>query len=195
MGTGKRIEVHPGTFLVTALMVLTVPFPWILAIIGAATIHELGHLAALRVLSLQVNRIVIGGFGARIETPPLEPAEELICSIAGPVAGLAAILCVRWVPRLAVAALIQSVCNLLPVYPMDGGRVWRAFLALMIGERSADVIGRITDYAVLAVLIPLGLRWYFVSGTGFLVLVIPVIWILRVLLRKIPCKTGGLGLQ
>lgn len=112
--------------MLAALWLLLIPLKWVLGAVLAAAVHELGHLAAVRACGGRVHAIEIGPTGARIETGPMEPGAELLCALAGPVAGGLVCLAWRWVPEAAVMALFQTAFNLLPIFPLDGGRAWRA---------------------------------------------------------------------
>ena len=107
------------------LAVLLLPLRELLGIVLAAAVHELGHLTAMYFLGVPVLGIVFRPSGARIEAGPMEPGVEVICALAGPVAGAVTIFAWKWFPELAVAGLVQTVFNLIPVYPLDGGRVAR----------------------------------------------------------------------
>ena len=107
------------------LAVLLLPLRVLLGIVLAAAVHELGHLTAMYFLGVPVLGIVFRPSGARIEAGPMEPGVEVICALAGPVAGAVTIFAWKWFPELAVAGLVQTVFNLIPVYPLDGGRVAR----------------------------------------------------------------------
>ncbi len=107
------------------LAVLLLPLRVLLGIVLAAAVHELGHLTAMYFLGVPVLGIVFRPSGARIEAGPMEPGVEVICALGGPVAGAVTIFAWKWFPELAVAGLVQTVFNLIPVYPLDGGRVAR----------------------------------------------------------------------
>ena len=107
------------------MAVLLLPLRVLLGIVLAAAVHELGHLTAMYFLGVPVLGIVFRPSGARIEAGPMEPGVEVICALAGPVAGAVTIFAWKWFPELAVAGLVQTVFNLIPVYPLDGGRVAR----------------------------------------------------------------------
>ena len=121
-----RIRVTGRAYLALAFYLLALPVQWIGAVLTAAMIHELGHLIAIWMCGGRVFGMEIDAFGARIETSPMEPKEELLCAMAGPLAGALVCLFWRWLPRTTFCAAVQTAFNLIPVFPLDGGRAWRA---------------------------------------------------------------------
>lgn len=114
-------------------------------------LHELGHALAARRYGIRTNRILllpIGGM-AEFSSIPREPRRELVIAIAGPCVNYALILLIlvcfgapeNWgaigvptswaeVPGALLGMnLVMGLFNLLPAFPMDGGRVLRALLA------------------------------------------------------------------
>jgi Zn-dependent protease len=114
-------------------------------------LHELGHSLTARRYGVQVPRILlmpIGGM-AEFDRIPRRPSAELLITAAGPAVNFAIVLLMLpafwhqlWsdevVPEfsgvnlgvnLLVANMVMGVFNLLPVFPMDGGRIFRALLA------------------------------------------------------------------
>lgn len=120
-----RVRVEGGVWIVLGLAVLLLPLRVLLGIMLAAAVHEIGHLTAMYFLGVPVLGINLHPGGARIEAGPVEPGEEILCALAGPVAGAMTIFAWKWFPELAVAGLVQTVFNLIPIYPLDGGRVAR----------------------------------------------------------------------
>ena len=120
-----RMEADGGFFLVLALMLLLFPLGLVAGITLAALIHECGHLIAVRLTGGRVLAIRLRAGGARIETAPMEPWKAALCALAGPGAGALTIFAWRFFPELALAGLLQTVFNLLPIYPLDGGQVVR----------------------------------------------------------------------
>jgi Zn-dependent protease len=117
-------------------------------------LHELGHSLTARRYGVKVPRILllpIGGM-AEFDRIPRKPSEELLITLAGPAVNfvLAALLfALAWrgliqtddaptytaaalLGQLWLANLIMGVFNLLPVFPMDGGRIFRALLAMKL---------------------------------------------------------------
>lgn len=120
-----EMEIHGGAYVALAVWILLFPIQWVAGALTAALIHEIGHMAAIWAFGGRVWKIVIGPTAARICTQPMDPQTEFWCALAGPLAGSLLLLFWRWIPRTAVCALVQTVFNLLPVYPLDGGRVLR----------------------------------------------------------------------
>ena len=118
-------------------------------------LHEFGHILAARrygIRSPEVTLLPIGGV-ASMPRLPSDPRQELVVALAGPAVNLiiaaalvAALGSLRpWdfeqienphlslIGRLAAANLFLAVFNLIPAFPMDGGRVLHALLAMRIG--------------------------------------------------------------
>jgi Zn-dependent protease len=155
---------------------------YIVALFASVLLHELGHTLVARRYGIRTIEIVmfpIGGV-SRPERQP-KPAEELWISLAGPTVNLLiAVALMAWMTaqqgwvametlreptdanlaeRIAFGNLALFLFNLLPAYPMDGGRILRSVLAL---SRPVEEATRIAAGAGqgLAILIGLaGLLW------------------------------------
>lgn len=113
-------------WLILALMILVLPMKWILSATLAVIIHELGHYTALRLCGVEVMGIRVSTGSVRMRVDRMKPWQEAVCALSGPLAGFSLLLFSRLLPRAAVCGFVHSLYNLLPIYPLDGGRVIRS---------------------------------------------------------------------
>jgi len=155
---------------------------YILGLFASVLLHEIGHALMARRYGIHTTEIVmfpIGGV-SRFERQP-KAWEELWITLAGPVVNLLiAVALLAWVAtqqgfvaleklaeptdanlaeRLALGNLLLCVFNLLPAYPMDGGRVLRAFLALRRPEEEATRMAAGAGQALAFLMGLAGLLW------------------------------------
>lgn len=142
-----RIWVSGWGCVALALTLLVLPLPWVAAAVLAAAVHELCHYLAIAALGGQVGRIAVGSGGAAMELGCLSLVRELLAAAAGPVGSLSLMLMGRFFPRLALCGLVQGLFNLLPIYPLDGGRILRRALELALPDRAAAAITCWTGFA------------------------------------------------
>jgi Zn-dependent protease len=131
----------------------------VLTLFACVVLHELGHALVARHFGVRTRDITLYPIGgvARLESIPERPREELMIAAAGPLTNfvIAAVLSifVAW-PRPQEVSILGSnfwgtvlylnisigLFNLLPAFPMDGGRMLRAVLALRMDYRRATQI-------------------------------------------------------
>ena len=143
-----------GCALITlALAVLILPLRWLMAGAAAAAFHEGCHWAAIRLCGGRAARLHIGVRGAVMGVGELSPCKELICALAGPLGSLLLLLTARWFPAVAVCAVLQSAYNLLPIYPLDGGRALRCAVRLFLPVNMADKVAVWTERLCLGAIL------------------------------------------
>lgn len=158
--------------------------------------HEYGHALAARAFGVGTHDITllpIGGV-ARLERIPENPMQELIIAIAGPAVNVVlaaicfAIVVVRQeLPesmatnpmmegpialRLLSVNIMLVVFNMIPAFPMDGGRVLRALLAMVTNRVQATQIA-----AAVGQIVALGFGFIGLFGNPMLVFVALFVWI------------------
>ena len=142
---------------------------FILILFACVVMHEFGHVFAARHYGIRTPTITllpIGGV-ASMERMPEKPAQEVVVALAGPMVNVVIVLLLlpfvsasldpnnldflqdpgrNILSRVAMANVVLIVFNLVPAFPMDGGRVLRALLAMRFGfvraTRIAATIGQ-----------------------------------------------------
>lgn len=137
-----KLEIKPGAFLLPAFLLLVLPWQWVGAAVLAASVHEASHILALKLTGGRVARITVGGSGAVIETAPMDAFRECICALAGPLGSGLLLLLFRQLPRTALCALVHCLYNLLPLFPLDGGRILRGLLSITLPPDKASIVER-----------------------------------------------------
>ena len=125
-----EIDVMPSAYFALAAGFLLLPLNWLLSAVIAAGFHECCHLIGILCCRVPVYRVRIDGRGATIETGFMTPGMELFCAAAGPVGSLCLLTVIRKYPLLGLLGLAQGLFNLLPIYPLDGGRILRSIFML-----------------------------------------------------------------
>jgi Zn-dependent protease len=185
-----QAELSPALLILGALMILILPLQWFVALLVAMTIHELFHFAAIYLLGGRIWKISFGMDGIRIAISPMSYGREFICALAGPLGGLILIYFGRWFPRVAICAAAQTLYNLLPLYPLDGGRALRCASLILLPEK-APTICRISKYCCMIAMIFLAFQMILSRYFGILPAACVIVLVLRAMNRNIPCKANG----
>ena len=176
---------------------------YIVALFAVVVMHELGHALTARRYGVRTRDIIllpIGGV-ARLERMPRDPRQELLVALAGPAVNVALAIILYGIVRLtghaptgglydfdvgmstreflytfAFVNIFIAVFNLLPAFPMDGGRVLRAILAMRMSRyaRATELAARVGRvFALLLGIAGLSPR----VGNPLLVLIALFVWL------------------
>lgn len=161
---------------------------FIIAVFACVVLHELGHALAARrygIATPDITLLPIGGL-ARLARMPEKPAEEVVIAIAGPLVNLLVVGVLllfgadlsldpeaitgyghSFISQLALVNLYLFGFNLIPAFPMDGGRILRALLSFRLSRRRATEIAARVGQGLAFVFVLLGLLY----GNMFLILI------------------------
>lgn len=162
---------------------------FVLALFACVVAHEFGHALAARRYGIRtpdITLLPIGGL-ARLERMPENPRDEIVVALAGPAVNVVIWLILAlagaetrmddllrldsaepdFLGRLALVNLFLAIFNMIPAFPMDGGRVFRAALCLTMDRVRATRVAATAGQVVAFMLGFAGLS----SGNPILVLI------------------------
>lgn len=144
---------------------------FVLSLFVCVTLHELGHALAGKRYGIQTKDITLYPIGgvARMERLPEKPKQELVVAISGPAVNIVIMLILspfivrmelpdssetilkisrhNFLAMLGIVNMWLALFNLIPAFPMDGGRVLRALLSFKLGRvqatNIASLVGKI----------------------------------------------------
>ena len=145
-------DISAGAVLLFALMYFFDGSGIVSAALPAVLVHELGHVLFLRLRGKRLTRVRVALSGLVLDyAGSLYGLDALLCCGAGPLFGLvyaaaASAAQSRFFRLSGTVSLLLSLFNLLPVLPLDGGRI----VAALAGVGSARRLSRILAAALLA---------------------------------------------
>ena len=169
-----------------ALGLLFLPFSWLIAAILAACFHELCHVAAGKLCGVSFGRVTVGTGGAVMELQNPTRWEELAIAVSGPCGSLLLVLLMEKWPQLAICGLVQGLFNLLPVYPLDGGRM----ACCLLGKWAVAA-----EILAMGCILLAGAVLSFGYEVGYLPALLAAIICIKAIQRKFPCKEAAIGVQ
>lgn len=181
------IQIDGKLFFLTALMLLLLPLDWVLSAAVAAVFHEMCHLAMLYAFGGKVRRIHIRSAGCEMESSAMGEWQQFFSIFAGPLGSFSLLLLCRIAPKIAICGFFHGAYNLIPVLPLDGGRLL-CLLLYALCPKYANRLMAAVAFICCAVVSGLCFRLSYGFVPWPLPLIFSVLWNIKYLPRKIPCK-------
>jgi Zn-dependent protease/predicted transcriptional regulator len=166
---------------------------YVIVLFGCVVLHELGHALSAKYYGVQTRDIILSPIGgvARLEKLPEKPFQEFVIAIAGPLVNLAIAVAliifiltfgstgllpvddefvsVNTLIEFGKYVLIMNLAlftfNLVPAFPMDGGRILRALLSMYLGRLRATNIATIVGQILAIAFVIMGFYYgHFILG-------------------------------
>lgn len=170
------VEIEKGSSTSTILLTLV----FVLSVFLCVVLHEIGHSLAARKFNIQTQKITllpIGGV-ANLERMPEEPRHELWIAVAGPLVNVVIAMLIfllsllypvipdveftgsisanNFLYSLMVLNIVLVLFNAIPAFPMDGGRILRALIAIRFGRARATQIASVLGQIIALGFVVLG---------------------------------------
>ncbi len=188
------IRTDAAIYIWLACLLVMIPLDWMLSAFFAAMIHEACHITVLLLLGGKVKKCEISLTGCLLEASGLGNWQSFCSILAGPTGSLLLLFIADIAPTIAICGLIQGLYNLLPLLPLDGGRMLQCILYRFLPVKADWILlwtGRIVCLAILFVCIYVSHAF----RVGVFPVILSLIWILRLFPRKIPCKPSEIKVQ
>lgn len=117
-------------------------------------IHEIAHIVTALLIKVNVTELLLMPFGVCASyNEKITPLKEILISVAGPIMSIIILVFSKEVLIKNVNLLI-TILNLIPIYPLDGGRIQKNFLIIKYGYNKGIKISQIiSDFFIVIVFI------------------------------------------
>lgn len=181
-----KIRIHPLFLVMLFVFAIFKKFDLILLYLGVVLLHEFGHYLVAKKLGYKLDKMVLLPYGVCLSynSECFTPKDEIKVALAGPIVNLIiAVLCLAlwWLfptsyaftYNVCFASVITFLFNLLPAYPLDGGRVLKSLLLTRFTLKSTSKILKVCNVILASVfLIIFIISIFFKINFNYLILAI-----------------------
>ena len=172
-----QIIINPTVLICLPFLIFIDGSVYIIPVLLSIFIHESAHIICILLMKKNISLIRIMPFGIQIEIkipPQLSYINEIFSAAAGPLSNLLffifTVFLYKYLPNPYIAFFggcnfILMLINLLPIFPLDGGRVVYALLLKHINIVTAALIMDIISFIMLLLLLISGM--YVLINTGY----------------------------
>ena len=180
------VTVKGNTYIYLSILLFLIPLPWLCAWLLAAIFHEICHLIAVKLCGGTISGLTISVGGIQMECVPMSRTKCAFAILSGPIGGFGLLLFHRVYPHLAICTWLLSVYNLLPVYPLDGGRLLQIIIkdSVLFDKMQKIIITTLLLFAVYA--------FYWLHFSLYPLMIAAILLYKH---RKTPCKTDACRVQ
>ena len=195
------IKIDLKIFLFTILFWFTKQIELYALLMAFAFFHEIGHLVCGLMIGVKPESIKINPLGFQIQfRTPVEDynkkvkngnehaALDCLIAIAGPLINIFMIIICLFLPQsldparttIVYANLLLAIFNLLPVYPLDGGRILKEMVHILKGkEKSYEIVNTVSKATVITLTVIASIAILSIHNIALL-LILAYLWYLMI---------------
>lgn len=172
----KKFSIHPISIILWLWLFIVLGIVPAISYILAIVIHELGHFWVAKKLGYNLSKFSISpyGFSLSYNNQNFDFKDEIKIALSGPLANFISvfiILAFWWVfpsiyfftESFVLISIVLALFNLLPAYPLDGGRIFINFASFFFDEKIAKRITVIFNYILAVVFLILFVFCLFIN--------------------------------
>lgn len=163
-----KIELHYSLFLLMLIIALSGNITFAAASALFSSLHELVHKKTAETLGYTPEKISFGLFGGVLHLREgfIKPVDELLIHLSGPLFNILmafflyacyAYFPLPWLEPVIIANIVLALFNLMPFYPLDGGKITDLYLAIFLGYGRSQKISRFFSLLFTVFLFLLGI--------------------------------------
>lgn len=180
-----KIKINIQIFAIIIILIITKQIEIYVWLMLFAFIHEMAHTIVGLILKLKPKTLEIQPFGVGIIFESFENSErnKIIIALAGPITNILIALIFIFI-KIKVQTTIVNVnillamFNLIPIYPIDGGRILKAILTTKEGkERAETAINKVSNITLIIITLLSSILILVYKNIGLFIIII-YLWIL-----------------
>ena len=170
-----RIRIDLKIFIFLIIFYFTNQIRMYLIIMMFSILHEMGHIMAGLILKMKLEKIELMPFGLSVSffKGITTNIKEIFVALAGPIMSLALAIIGSEFEVIVYSNILICLFNLIPLYPLDGGRIIKGILHIILGsEKSENITNKISNVTIIILTVISSIAVYYYKNIAIFLICI-----------------------